>query len=350
MREWEAEEPTAAARALAGGYRGLLHAREWLYRRRVLKSRALPCAVISIGNLTVGGTGKTPAVEHAVRTLIGLGARPAVVSRGYGRRSTEVQVVADGRAVLLDAPSAGDEPYLLARRLGSVPVLVGADRYEAGRLAVSRFGVTAVVLDDGFQHRSVVKDLEIVLVRAANPWGNGRLLPAGPLREPFAALARAHLIVVSGAPASDAVERVATVAFRYAPGIPVIAGGHEPVECWEARATMREPATSLAGKRLVGFAGIAWPEGFRRTLEGLGVKLADFEAFPDHVWYRAADLERLAGRATAAGAEGLVTTEKDWVRLGALPVPALPLYVLAVRFALRTGEDVFRALLRRALG
>ncbi len=348
-REWEAGGSPAAARALAGGYRGLLHARQWLYDRQVLKSRALPCPVVSIGNLTVGGTGKTPAVEHAVRALVELGARPAVVSRGYGRRSKDVQVVADGRRVLLDARAAGDEACLLARRLAGVPVLVGANRYEAGRLAVSRFHATAIVLDDGFQHRSVAKDLEIVLVRATNPWGNGCLFPAGPLREPVDALARADLIVVSGGPDADAIERVTTVARSVAPGVPVIAADHEPVECREARAGTREPAASLGGKRLLAFAGIAWPEGFRRTLDGLGVALAGLEAFPDHFWYGAEDLERLAARAAAAGAEGLVTTEKDWVRLEGLALPAPALYVLGVRFVLRTGEDTLRALLRRAL-
>jgi tetraacyldisaccharide 4'-kinase len=349
VRGWEDGAPPGGGRVLAGGYRGLLRARQWLYDRQILTSRPLPCAVISIGNLTVGGTGKTPAVEHAVRTLLTLGARPAVVSRGYGRRSTGVQVVADGRGVLLAPRDAGDEPFLLARRLPGVPVVVGANRYEAARLALDRFGVSAVVLDDGFQQRSLRKDLEIVLVRAANPWGNGRLFPAGPLREPVEALARAHLIVVSGAAGLEAVSSVAAVAARHAPGVPVAAAHHEAVECWEALRMIREPASALADRRLFGFAGIAWPGDFRRTLEELGVDLAGFEAFPDHFWYARTDLDRLAGRARAVGAEGLVTTEKDWVRLGSLPVSPLSLYALDVRLVLDSGADRWREALARLL-
>ncbi len=348
-REWEGGESPRAARALAGGYRKLLRAREWLYGRRVLRSRALPCPVVSVGNLTVGGTGKTPAVEHAARTLAELGARPAVVSRGYGRRLQDVRIVADGRSILLGARDAGDEPLLLARRLPGIPVIVGANRYEAGRLAVDRLGASAVVLDDGFQHRSLVKDLEIVLVRAASPWGNGRLLPAGPLREPVEALARADLIIASGASCAEEIEHVAEAASRYAPGVPVVGARHEPVDCWDAGTLSRAPAASLRDKRLVGFAGIAWPEGFRRTLAALGVTLAGFEAFPDHFWYESADLERLSRRATEAGADGLVTTEKDWVRFGALALPTQPLWILGIRLALNGGDALFRDALRRTI-
>src|SRR5206468_1427610 len=146
-----------------------------LVARGMLKGRGLGVPVVSVGNLTVGGTGKTPAVELAVRTLMELGHRPAVVSRGYGRRGHGIQVVADAASIRLDADEGGDEPFLLARRLPGVPVVVGAHRYEAGRHAVERFGVSAIVLDDGFQHRTLAKDLEIVMARARAPWGSARL-------------------------------------------------------------------------------------------------------------------------------------------------------------------------------
>ena len=350
LRQWESGHSSAGARTLAGGYRGLLHAREWLYERRVLKSRTLPCAVISIGNLTVGGTGKTPAVELAVQALVGLGARPAIVSRGYGRRSKGVQVVADRNGLLLDARDAGDEPALLAHRLPGVPVVVGANRYDAACLALARFGVSAIVLDDGLQHRSLVKDVEIAMVQGAQPWGNGCLFPAGRLREPVEALARADLIVVSAAPGRDAMAEIEAVTSRVAPGVPVLRARHEPVDCREAGRTAREPARALAGKRLVGFTGIAWPEGFRRTLQGVGVTLTGFEAFPDHFWYRPADLDRLSAMAVSAGADGLVTTEKDWVRLGALSAQAMPVWVLGIRLVLESGDSLFHDVLRRALG
>ncbi|PYN17712.1 MAG: tetraacyldisaccharide 4'-kinase, partial [Candidatus Rokuibacteriota bacterium] len=161
VRGWEEGFAPAPARLLSvagGGYRGLLGAREWLYGHGVLKSRALPCRVVSIGNMTVGGTGKTPAVEVAVQTLAELGHRPAVVSRGYGRSTRGVQIVADAATIHLDPEEAGDEPFLLARRLPGVPVLVGSNRHDAARLAIEKFGVTAIVLDDGFQHRTLTKD------------------------------------------------------------------------------------------------------------------------------------------------------------------------------------------------
>ena len=169
VRGWEEGFATGPARMLAvagGGYRGLLGAREWLYGRGVLKSRALPCRVVSIGNLTVGGTGKTPAVEVAVQSLTALGHRPAVVSRGYGRSTRGVQIVADAASIRLDPEESGDEPFLLARRLPGIPVIVGSNRHDAARVAIERFGVTAIVLDDGFQHRTLKKDLEIVMARA----------------------------------------------------------------------------------------------------------------------------------------------------------------------------------------
>jgi tetraacyldisaccharide 4'-kinase len=348
-RDWDRGPSLTPVRVVASGYRRLLDTRNWLHERGVLTSRRLPCGVVSIGNLTVGGTGKTPAVAYAVDTLAALGARPAVVSRGYGRRSRGVQVVADGRSIVLAPEEAGDEPFLLARRLESVPVIVGENRYHAARLAVDRFGASAIVLDDGFQHRSLVKDVEIVLARGTYPWGNGRLFPAGPLREPLESLARADLIVASGLGPDDAFQEVTEAGDRYAPGVPIVAARHEPAECWRAPGLAVGPAAALAGRRLVGFAGIAYPEAFGRTLAEVGVAVAEFVPFADHHWYRQEDLGRLAARAEALGAEGLVTTEKDWVRLHSIGLPPLPLWVLIVRFRLRSGEPVWRETLGRAL-
>jgi len=333
--------------AVGGSYRGLLGAREWLYARGVLASRGLDCPVVAVGNITVGGTGKTPAVELAVRTLLDLGHRPGVLSRGYGRRGGGVQVVADAASIRLDAEEAGDEPFLLARRLPGVPVVVGSNRYEAGRLARERFGITALVLDDGFQHRTLRKDLEIVMARAANPWGNGRLLPGGPLREPLDGLARADLVVATGARrAEDAAEVWATLE-RLAPGVPVLTAVHVPTECFESSAMRFVPLSVLGNATLLAFAGIGSPTGFQRTLGETAVVVAGFEPFADHHWYTREDLTRLDRRAADLGADGLVTTEKDWVRLRALPPLRRPLYVLSVRLRLTSGEAEWRAAFER---
>lgn len=348
---WQGGFGPATSRVLdaAGrGYRGLLGTRDWLYARGVLRCRRLGCPVVSVGNLTVGGTGKTPAVELAVRTLLELGHRPAVVSRGYGRRTHGIQIVADTASIRLDAEEGGDEPFLLARRLPGVPVLVGSNRYETGRHAIDRFGVTAIVLDDGFQHRTLAKDLEIVMARARAPWGNGRLLPAGPLREPLEALGRAGLIVVTGAQGADDVAEVAEAARRHAPRTPVLAARHVPTECWEAGTMKYLPVEELLGKRLLVFAGIGAPEGFRRTLGDVGVVEEGFRRFADHHWYSREELRALDAQAAASGADGLVTTEKDWVRLRRLPPIKRPVYVIGVRLVLLSGEAEWRAAFARA--
>lgn len=348
---WEAPDRarlSPAAAALAWAYRGALTARNWLYRGGILRSRTVGCPVVSIGNLTVGGTGKTPAVELAVQTLQELGHRPAVVSRGYRRKSRGVQVVADVASIRLEGEDAGDEPFLLARRLPGVPVVVGANRANAVALAQERFGVTAIVLDDGFQHRTLEKDLEIVMVRAHRPWGNGRLLPAGPLREPLGALARAHLVVSAGAAVvEDAAEVIAAVE-RYAPGTPVLRARYVPVECWEAQRVRAIPFAQLADARLVAFAGIASPSGFQATLRELGVRVEALAVFPDHHWYRERELAALELRAAAPGIEGLVTTEKDWVRLRPLRPCRQPLYVVSVKLDLLSGHAAWRTAFERA--
>ena len=343
--------PTGRLLGLAGiAYRGLVAARDGLYAGRVLRSRALGCPVVSVGNLTVGGTGKTPAVELAVRTLGELGHRPAVLSRGYGRRGGGVQVVADAASIRLDADEAGDEPFLLARRLPGVPVVVGANRWEAGRLARARFAPTALVLDDGFQHRTLRKDLEIVMARATRPWGNGRLLPGGPLREPLAALRRASLVVATGAHAvADAGEVTASVE-RWAPGVPVLTARHVPAEWFEAGSMRLVAPATLPGSRLLAFAGIGTPANFQRTLDEAGIALAGFETFADHHWYTGEDLRRLDRQAATAGADGLVTTEKDWARLRRLAPGGRPLYVLVVRLVLTSGAEAWYRAVERACG
>jgi tetraacyldisaccharide 4'-kinase len=350
-RAWQRGAGPAASRVLgfaAGGYRGLLGTRDFLYAHGVLKSRALGVPVVSVGNLTVGGTGKTPAVELAVRTLMELGHRPAVLSRGYGRRGGGIQIVADAVSIRLDAEEAGDEPFVLARRLAGVPVVVGPNRYDAGRHARERFRVSAIVLDDGFQHRTLTKDLEIVMARAHAPWGNGQLLPGGPLREPLAALARAHLLVVTGATGAADVAAVAADAKVHAPGVPILAARHVPTECWEASAMRDLGPDGLRGLKLFAFAGIGSPDGFRQTLGEAGAVETGFARFADHHRYTREELATLERRARTVASAGLVTTEKDWARLRGLLPGGVPLYVLAVRLALLSGEAEWRAAFARA--
>jgi tetraacyldisaccharide 4'-kinase len=340
---WDAGDqlwPRPVAAGLAGAYRGMVSAREWLYRRGVLRSQAVGCPVVSIGNLTVGGTGKTPAVELAVQTLKGLGHKPAVVSRGYRRRSRGVQVVADAASIRLEGEDAGDEPFLLARRLPGVPVVVGANRAEAVKLARDRFDVTAIVLDDGFQHRTLRKDLEIVMARARRPWGNGRLFPRGMLREPLSALARADFIVLTNPPSSTAAAAAADTIRQHNARAPIMVAHYQVLGARTMPAGREITPTELHGRRLLDFAGLGSPRGFTNTLTAAGVDVAGLVEYPDHYWFDQRDLTELAQHAVSVGADGLITTEKDWVRLKSLSPPPGILYVLRVRLALDAGREL----------
>lgn len=350
---WEGElQPTLALplSALSVVYRGLLALRQTLYAGGLLKSRRLPCPVISVGNLTLGGTGKTPAAELAVKTLLQGGIVAGVVSRGYGRRTRGALVVADRHGIKADSAAAGDEPFLLARRLPGTPVVVGENRYEAGRVCLERFGVGALVLDDAFQHRTLEKDLEIVLVSSIAPWGNGRLFPSGPLREPVSALTRAHLVVITGPPDEASVRTIADTVKAQNPTGRVVTARYEPVECWEVGGRAAPGVAGLSGLRLYAFAGIARPGNFKRTLAELGVSVVGFTQFPDHHWYLANELEALASEARARGAQALITTEKDAVRCFGLTLPSLPVWALAVRLALTDGRSAWESAFQNVLG
>lgn len=338
---WEGEMRPVLALSLSTltvGYRSFLALRQTLYNRGMFKSRRLPCPVISIGNLTLGGTGKTPAVELAVRRLLDAGIIAGIVSRGYGRRTQGTLVVADPHGIRVEPTAAGDEPFLLARRLPRTPVVVGENRYEAGQVCLDRFGVGALVLDDAFQHRTLQKDLEIVTVSGASPWGNGRLFPRGPLREPVSALARAHLVMITG-PRDDATVRaISDTVKANNPGGEVVTARYEPVECWEVWGRPAGGVAELRGLQLYAFAGIAQPGNFSRSLRELGVDVVGFTTFPDHHWYEASEVEALAGEARARGALALITTEKDAIRCLGLAPSVLPLWALAVRLVVSDGR------------
>jgi tetraacyldisaccharide 4'-kinase len=351
-RYWERPDTpvvTAGLSALSIGYRLALTVRSYAYRVRLLRTGRLPCPVVSVGNITLGGSGKTPMVELVARCLGDLGAVPAVVSRGYGRDTRGPQVVADRDGVLLGARAAGDEPLLLAERLPGVPVVVGESRLQAGRIAVQRCGATTVVLDDGLQHNTLAKDLEIVVLNGRAPWGNQRLFPRGTLREPLSALRRAHLCVITNPGGAADVERATAAIRRHNATAPVIVGGYDILEAREIQSDRRLSPTELAGRRLLAFAGLGSPRGFAETLGAAEVRVAGLAEYPDHYWFTQADLDELAGQARAIGAEGLITTQKDWIRLRGLAAPAMPCWVLSIRLRLESGHDSLREALGRAL-
>jgi tetraacyldisaccharide 4'-kinase len=287
--------------------------RAWYERPGAQRQLARP--VISVGNLSVGGTGKTPLVAALAAWLVERGERPAVLSRGYARRvlSPRPVVVSDGTRVLADVATAGDEPLMLARALPGVAVVVAANRYTAGLVAAHCCSATVHLLDDGFQHLALARDLDIV-VTPAGELATGAVLPKGRLREPLAALSRAALLVVVGAAdeAAAAAEAQAVgvplgVLARRRLGPPIALGG--------------EPPPPRA--RLVVMAGIGRPNQFVESLHAADWRIADVCAFPDHHWYSARELATVADRVAATGAWGVATTDKDAVRLetlGPLPV------------------------------
>jgi len=351
-RYWEAPDTpivTAGLSALSVGYRAALAIREAAYGARLLHTGRLGCPVISIGNITLGGSGKTPVAELAARTLRELGAQPAIVSRGYGRSTRGVHVVADRDGIRLATRAAGDEPRMLAERLPGIPIVVGENRLAAAHVAVEQCGATAVVLDDGFQHRTLVKDLEVLVVNGRTPWGNERLFPRGMLREPLSALGRAQLVVVTNPPDPAEIGSISRDVRRHNEEAPVLTAAYEVTEARELEAGRRLEPGELRGRRLLAFAGLGTPRGFADTLAAIGVRSPGLVEFPDHHWFDVDDLSSLARQSVAVGAEGLITTEKDSVRLRELPPPSVPVWALSVHLRLTSGSDAWLQALGRTL-
>jgi tetraacyldisaccharide 4'-kinase len=303
----------ALLRILSLPYSAAVALRNHLFDRGILSQAKLPCPVVSVGNLSAGGTGKTPTVILLAALLKERGFRPAVLSRGYGGHAkASVNVVSDGNRLLLGWREAGDEPVLIAQALPGIPVLTGAKRFLAGKAAVERFGADILILDDAFQHRSLFRDLNIVLIDAARPFGNKYLLPRGPLRESPTELRRADILLRTG-DADDAAS------LREAPSLPVFRGIHRPRGLVEAQTGRVSPPAILRGRKICAFAGIGSPEAFRRGLAALGAELISFRVFPDHHPYDPSDIEALRCVAQKSGASLIVTTEKDGVRLADFP-------------------------------
>lgn len=294
-------------------YRGAVAVRASAYRRGWLQRARLPVPVISIGNLTFGGTGKTPMVIALVRDLVRRGRRPAVLTRGY-RRLDDHQVVLTGPHPHRQAGEVGDEPLEIARRLPGVPVVVDADRERGGKEAV-RLGADVVVLDDGFQHLRLERDLDVVLVDAGDPWGGGRLPPIGRLREPVAALSRAGAVVITKVPPDwrPVVAEIEAEVDRVAPALQVFVSRVVPSRLRRPDGEWVEPE-ELRGRRVYAFAGVGRPAGFADSLREAGAEIVGERWFPDHHAYTGSDAADVVAAAVALDAVP-VTTAKDAVKL-----------------------------------
>ncbi len=296
-------------KALSAVYGGAMALRAACYRRGILPSYRLPCKAISVGNITAGGTGKTPMTLYLADLLSRMGYRSAVLSRGYkGGAEAKGGVVSDGESLLMGPEQAGDEPCMMAMRLG-VPVLVGRDRVASGMRAVSAFAPDVLVLDDAFQHLRVQRDLNIVLIDARRPFGNFCLIPRGALREPLSALRRADVCILTrcGRKPPAALENRLR---EHLPGIPVLRSLHRPKTALVSKGMHTSrlrffPAEgSLTGLRVFAFSGIAQNSDFFDSVRACGANLAGILGFPDHHAYGNSDFQAIVEAARKVEAPG----------------------------------------------
>lgn len=352
-----------AAALLKHLYAAIVTLRNALYTRGIFQTRRLPCTVISVGNIVVGGTGKTPAVIAIAKQLQADGVRVAILLRGYKRQSREkITIVTDGEQRFCTAAESGDEADMMARLLPGIPIIVGRHRYAAGQLAINRFKSEVLLLDDGFQHRQLHRDEDIVTVDATRPFGTGQLLPAGTLREPITALRRADIILLTrtdsigrrdiSVPKSPTIETGRALLQeeglhadiweelgKLVPNTPVLESVHRPTHLYrlsDAGDSERLPLKWLSGKRLLAVCGIGNPNAFVATLNHYTPETVELLAFPDHHAYTEADCQRIQRKMTQTGAACIVTTQKDEQKLARF-AEELPIAVLAVTLVITDG-------------
>lgn len=300
--------------------------RFFLYGAGFLKKRSLGCNVISIGNITVGGSGKTPMTIFLAEKLKEKGKKVVILSRGYKGKIKDIGVVSDGNNIILSPEDAGDEPYLMAAKLKTVPVIVGRDRYKTGLYAIEKFKPDVIILDDGFQHVSLYRDIDILLVDSRRGFGNGHLFPLGMLREPLSGLKRASVFMIKGKPSAITLLK----------DRPIIFFSYKPKAVSSLFDNSILSVDSLKGKKIAALFGIADPKSFKHTLEGLGASVIKEIAFPDHYAYTYKDIQIIAGE--AEGVDMVITTMKDAVKLKSFPIEYLPIYALDIEVEIENSE------------
>ena len=337
--------------------------RRFLYNARILRDYTLGVQVIAIGNLTVGGTGKTPVVEKFARELTDEGRKVAILSRGYRSKpqpflqwltnrllfrtdTTPPRVVSDGKSLLLDSDMAGDEPYMLASNLRNVIVLVDKDRVKSGRYAIEKFGCDTLLLDDGFQYWHLRgRRHDVVLVDRQQPFGNEFLLPRGTLREPPTHLARANTIFItkSDGRCGELRERIA----RFNPDAAVIECVHHPLYLEDVFTGERHDLDAVKGRKLASLSGIAQPESFEHGLVGLGAELVYSKRFADHHRFTQQEVLNVINRGKKRQAEIILTTQKDAVRFPKIDRRDLPIWFMRVEIKIMSGAEDFRDCVRK---
>jgi tetraacyldisaccharide 4'-kinase len=334
-------------RPLAAGFQLAVTARRAAYRQGWFKTRRLNRPVVSVGNLTTGGSGKTPLVALIAKKLLGRGWKPAILTRGYGRRqSGGIISIQPGVGRLPDPREVGDEPALLAKWLPDVPILVSANRYQAGLQAERRFEVDFHLLDDGFQHLALARDVDVVVLDPTQDYSDGDMLPAGRLREPINSLERADIIVLTRDELADQQPLEIRVR-RINPGAQIYRSGTRLCGLRELESGHAMGAEGLVGKPIGAFCGVGNPRAFFGDLVRWGFTVARKFEFPDHHPYSLSDVHRLTTAARKLGALALVTTEKDVMNLPALRASEIPIVACIIETEMRDGEAFVEALVSR---
>lgn len=333
---------------LAVAYAAVTRLRTAAYRKGLLKTTRLPVPVISIGNITVGGTGKTPLVAHISRVLAREGRNVCILTRGYGRKDASKRVVvSDGLQVLSDVDESGDEPFWLAENLkGVAAVICDADRAAAGRWAVENLDSNVLVLDDGFQHLQLARDLNVLAIDATNPWGGGRLLPAGRLREAPQGASRADCAIITRAAPNSELQELRIKLQNLMGDRPIFTSQMQTKGVRKLSTARLDPGIGIP-QPVAAFCAVGNPASFFDHLSNDGLTLAQTHAFPDHHKYKQADIARISDEAKRAGAVSLITTAKDAVKLNELKFD-LPCYVLEIEISI-DEEDKLVDLLRNAV-
>lgn len=344
-------------------YKRAVQLRLSLYRNRVIRENNLGCMVISIGNLTVGGTGKTPVVELFARSLADRGRNVAVLSRGYKSQkppllrrmknkmtgvthSSPPRVVSDGKKVLLDSRKAGDEPFMLATNLKNVPVVVDKDRVKGGKYAIETFGTDTLILDDGLQYLKLRRRLDVVLVDRYAPFGNEYVLPRGTLREAPPNLKRASYIFITkcnGDSNAELIERIR----KYNRTAEIVECTHRPLYLKNGATGEKKALDYLHGKYVGCISGIAVPESFEHGLDKLGAKIELRKRFTDHHRFTEKEVKEFIKRCINRDVDCIVTTEKDWVRFPELAKLEVPIYFLRVQIEILSGHENWERCLDR---
>lgn len=345
--------------AMSRAYRRGVQFRHWIYDKRIFRNKALGCLVVSIGNLTCGGTGKTPVVEVFAKTLSHKGRRVAVLSRGYRskdrpflekmkekfsskRHEVPPRVVSDGKSLLLNSANAGDEPYMLASNLKDVVVLVDKDRVKSGLYAISEFEADTLILDDGFQYLDLKPRLNIVLVDSTQPFHNHHVLPRGLLREPIKNIRRADYIFLTKSNGGKHLRHIKNFLRKHNRRAEIIECCHQPKYLEDVyNKGERLQLDSLKGKKIAALSGIANPKSFEAFLEEFDAEIVYKERFADHHRYHQQEIIDFINRAKNKGAEMIVTTEKDAVRFPRLDRRDIPVLFMRVEIGIISGQENF---------